>query len=133
MDYGTGGRLRSQYKLDFPVAGKTGTTDNQSDGWFVGYTPLLTCGVWVGCEDRAAHFRSTALGQGARTAMPVFGLFMKKVYSDPKLPYYAIVNSDNKSSKTGYSFPIPSAYSGDASGCNETPVTYETTNKLNFD
>ena len=132
VDYGTGGRLRSQYKLDFPVAGKTGTTDNQSDGWFVGYTPLLTCGVWVGCEDRAAHFRSTALGQGARTAMPVFGLFMKKVYSDPLLPYYAVVNSENKSSKNGYSFPIPSAYSGDASGCNETNA-YPQPNKLDFD
>ena len=132
VDYGTGGRLRSQYKLDFPVAGKTGTTDNQSDGWFVGYTPLLTCGVWVGCEDRAAHFRSTALGQGARTAMPVFGLFMKKVYSDPKLPYYSVANAENKTSKSGYYFPIPSAYSGDASGCNETPVSFETT-QLNFD
>ena len=132
VDYGTGGRLRSQYKLDFPVAGKTGTTDNQSDGWFVGYTPLLTCGVWVGCEDRSAHFRSTALGQGARTAMPVFGLFMKKVYSDPSLPYYSIVNSPTKSSKTGYYFTIPSAYSGDESGCNEN-TNSTPHNKLNFD
>jgi len=88
--------------------------------------------VWVGCEDRAAHFRSTALGQGARTAMPVFGLFMKKVYSDPKLPYYTVVNSENKSSKSGYSFPIPAAYTGDASGCNETNVS-SPPNKLNFD
>ena len=132
VDYGTGGRLRSQYKLDFPVAGKTGTTDNQSDGWFVGYTPLLTCGVWVGCEDRSAHFRSTALGQGARTAMPVFGLFMKKVYSDPKLPYYAIATSPNKSAKTGYYFPIPSAYTGDESGCTEDKSTAPH-DKLNFD
>ena len=120
VDYGTGGRLRSQYGISFPLAGKTGTTDNQSDGWFVGYTPLLTCGVWVGCEDRAAHFRSTALGQGARTAMPVFGLFMSKVYADPKLPYLAVVTGENKSSKSGYSFTIPSAYIGDPSGCNET-------------
>jgi len=132
VDYGTGGRLRSQYKLDFPVAGKTGTTDNQSDGWFVGYTPLLTCGVWVGCEDRSAHFRSTALGQGARTAMPVFGLFMKKVYSDPALPYYAIATAPNKSAKTGYYFTIPSAYSGDESGCNEN-TSAAPHNKLNFD
>lgn len=120
VDYGTGGRLRSQYGITFPLAGKTGTTDNQSDGWFVGYTPLLTCGVWVGCEDRAAHFRSTALGQGARTAMPVFGLFMSKVYSDPKLKYYSIVNSENRGSKEGYNFIIPSSYIGDPSGCNET-------------
>lgn len=116
VDYGTGGRLRGQYKLSFPLAGKTGTTDNQSDGWFVGYTPMLTCGVWVGCEDRSAHFRSTALGQGARTAMPVFGLFMQKVYSDPQLKYAQIVQKQSE----GYNFPIPSAYTGDASGCNET-------------
>jgi Membrane carboxypeptidase/penicillin-binding protein len=120
VDYGTGGRLRSQYKLTFPLAGKTGTTDNQSDGWFVGYTPLLTCGVWVGCEDRSAHFRTTALGQGARTALPVFGLFMQKVYGDLQLPYYAVVNSENKTAKSGYSFTIPEAYIGDPSGCNET-------------
>ncbi|MCQ2284950.1 MAG: transglycosylase domain-containing protein, partial [Bacteroidales bacterium] len=127
VDYGTGGRLRGQYKLTFPVAGKTGTTDNQSDGWFVGYTPVLTCGVWVGCEDRSAHFRSTALGQGARTAMPVFGLFMQKVYSDPNLKYLAITQKQGE----GYSFPIPSAYTGDASGCNETKK--DTLQPLDFD
>ena len=127
VDYGTGGRLRGQYKITFPLAGKTGTTDNQSDGWFVGYTPVLTCGVWVGCEDRAAHFRTTALGQGARTAMPVFALFMQKVYSDPNLKYAAIVQSQ----KEGYSFPIPSAYTGDASGCNENKE--EQVHELNFD
>ena len=131
VDYGTGGRLRSQYGISFPLAGKTGTTDNQSDGWFVGYTPLLTCGVWVGCEDRAAHFRSTALGQGARTAMPVFGLFISKVYADPNLPYLAVVTGENKSSKNGYSFTIPSAYIGDPSGCNETKR--DSIMKLDFD
>lgn len=120
VDYGTGGRLRGQYKLDFPLAGKTGTTDNQSDGWFVGYTPMLTCGVWVGCEDRAAHFRTTALGQGARTALPVFGLFMQKVYGDTQLPYHAIVTASDRWSKPGYDFTIPAAYIGDPSGCNET-------------
>jgi len=120
VDYGTGGRLRGQYKLDFPLAGKTGTTDNQSDGWFVGYTPLLTCGVWVGCEDRSAHFRSTALGQGARTALPVFGLFMQKVYGDSQLPYHAIVTAPDRWSKSGYDFTVPESYIGDPSGCNET-------------
>lgn len=120
VNFGTGGRLRSQYGITFPCAGKTGTTDNQSDGWFVGYTPLLTCGVWVGCEDRAAHFRSTALGQGARTAMPVFGLFMNKVYSDPQLPYNKIITSENRYSSDQYIFKQPSAYIGDPSGCNET-------------
>ena len=131
VDFGTGGRLRSQYGISFPLAGKTGTTDNQSDGWFVGYTPLLTCGVWVGCEDRAAHFRSTALGQGARTAMPVFGLFISKVYSDPQLPYYKIVTAENRQSVPGYNFIIPSAYIGDPSGCNETKR--DSIMKLDFD
>ena len=85
VQYGTGVRLHYRYNLDMPMAGKTGTTDNNSDGWFMGYTPLLTAGVWVGCEDRAAHFRSTNLGQGANTALPVWALFMKKCYADPKL------------------------------------------------
>lgn len=117
VQHGTGARLRGQYKINFPMAGKTGTTDNQSDGWFVGYTPLLSCGVWVGCEDRAAHFRTTALGQGARTAMPVFALFMQKCYSDPNLPYSKVVANPEKYS--GLEFTIPAAYTGDPSGCNE--------------
>jgi penicillin-binding protein 1A len=119
VDFGTGGRLRSQYKLTFPLAGKTGTTDNQSDGWFVGYTPMLTAGVWVGCEDRAAHFRSIGLGQGARTAMPVFALFMQRCYEDPNLPYHKIANEGGNIS--GYNFTIPAAFTGDANGCNEKP------------
>jgi penicillin-binding protein 1A len=119
VDHGTGVRLRGQYKLNFPLAGKTGTTDNHSDGWFVGYTPVLTAGVWVGCEDRAAHFRSLALGQGARTAMPVFAMFMQKCYEDPELPYHRIVAEPDKHS--GYNFTIPAAYTGDPSGCNEKP------------
>ncbi|MCL2291028.1 MAG: transglycosylase domain-containing protein [Bacteroidetes bacterium] len=119
VDYGTGGRLRSQYKLNFPLAGKTGTTDNHSDGWFVGYTPVLTAGVWVGCEDRAAHFRTIDLGQGARTAMPVFALFMQKCYEDPALPYHKIISEGGK--YPGYNFTIPAAYTGDPSGCNEKP------------
>jgi penicillin-binding protein 1A len=119
VDHGTGVRLRGQYKLNFPLAGKTGTTDNHSDGWFVGYSPVLTAGVWVGCEDRAAHFRSLALGQGARTAMPVFALFMQKCYEDPKLPYHQIVAEQDD--KFGYNFIIPATYTGDPSGCNEKP------------
>ncbi len=82
---GTGGRLR--YAADwggitYPTAGKTGTTQNNSDGWFIGLTPDLATGVWVGAEDRAVRFRSTDEGQGARTAMPIYGYFMKKVYKD---------------------------------------------------
>lgn len=134
VDYGTGLRLRGQYKLDFPLGGKTGTTNNQSDGWFVGYTPMLTCGIWVGCDDRSAHFRSLALGQGARTALPVFGLFMQKVYGDPDLPYYKITNNENKYTAHGYDFVIPAAYTGDKSGCNETTTnTSPKITELNFD
>jgi penicillin-binding protein 1A len=85
VEGGTATRLRGRYGLTNPIAGKTGTTQNNSDGWFMGLTPDLVTGVWVGCEDRAAHFRSTALGQGANTALPIWGLFMKKVYADRSL------------------------------------------------
>jgi len=85
VEGGTASRLRGTYKLTNPIAGKTGTTQNNSDGWFMGLTPELVTGVWVGCEDRAAHFRSTALGQGANTALPIWGLFMQKVYEDKKI------------------------------------------------
>ncbi len=82
---GTGGRLRFMYNLNNPIAGKTGTTQNQSDGYFMGITPDLTTGVWVGAEDRSVHFRSTALGQGSHTALPIWAIYMKKVYADPTL------------------------------------------------
>jgi penicillin-binding protein 1A len=85
VDHGTGIRLRYKYGITAPVAGKTGTTQNNSDGWFIGITPELVSGVWVGCEDRSAHFRSTDLGQGASMALPIWGLYMKKVYEDKKL------------------------------------------------
>ncbi|MGB4774644.1 MAG: transglycosylase domain-containing protein [Daejeonella sp.] len=85
---GTGRRLRSApYSLTNPIGGKTGTTQNNSDGWFMGITPQLVTGVWTGCEDRALHFTSTSLGEGANSALPVFGKYMKKVYADPKLKY----------------------------------------------
>jgi penicillin-binding protein 1A len=85
VQYGTGMRLRFRYNLTNPIAGKTGTTQNQSDGWFMGITPELVSGVWVGCEDRSIHFRTTQLGQGANTALPIWGLYMKKVYADEDL------------------------------------------------
>ena len=85
VQFGTGGRLRGQYQLRMPIAGKTGTTQNQSDGWFMGITPDLVSGCWVGCEDRLVHFRTLELGQGARTAMPIWALYMKKVYGDKNL------------------------------------------------
>ena len=80
--YGSGIRLKYRYKLEPPMAGKTGTTQNQSDGWFIGHTPDLVTGVWVGCEDRAAHFRTIVEGQGASMALPIWALYMKQVYED---------------------------------------------------
>jgi penicillin-binding protein 1A len=85
VESGTGVRLRYKYGLDYPIAGKTGTTQNQSDGWFMGITPDLVTGVWVGCEDRAAHFRDITLGQGANMALPIWALYMQKVYGDKSL------------------------------------------------
>ncbi len=75
------------YKIINPIAGKTGTTQNQSDGWFVGMVPNLCTGVWVGNEDRAAHFNSLIYGQGATMALPIWGLFMKKVYADDSVVF----------------------------------------------
>ncbi len=85
VDGGTGSRLRFRYGLSGAIAGKTGTTNDNSDGWFIGYTPTITAGVWVGAEDRYVHFNSTALGQGANMALPIWGLWMKKVLADGKL------------------------------------------------
>ncbi|MFN5323689.1 MAG: penicillin-binding protein 1A [Bacteroidota bacterium] len=85
VEFGTGARLRWRYGLKNDIAGKTGTTQNQSDGWFMGITPDLVSGAWVGCEDRAVRFRSTYLGQGANTALPIWGLYMQKVYADSSL------------------------------------------------
>ncbi|HVV54551.1 MAG TPA: transglycosylase domain-containing protein [Mucilaginibacter sp.] len=82
---GTGSRLIYKYHITNPVAGKTGTTQDNSDGWFIGMVPQLVTGVWTGCEDRDIHFRSTRLGEGANTALPIFALYMKKIYANPDL------------------------------------------------
>lgn len=82
---GTGIRLRSKYKLTNPIAGKTGTTQNQSDGWFMGITPDLVTGVWTGAEDRSVHFKTISLGQGSNMALPIWALYMQKVYADPTI------------------------------------------------
>jgi penicillin-binding protein 1A len=84
---GTGQRLGWKYKLNNPIGGKTGTTQKNSDGWFMGITPELVTGVWTGAEDRAIHFTLTDNGDGATTALPVFGLYMQKVYADKSLKY----------------------------------------------
>ncbi|NMH28305.1 penicillin-binding protein 1A [Flavobacterium silvaticum] len=95
---GSGVRLRTQgggygyervtgypYVFNNPIAGKTGTSQNQSDGWFVGMVPNLATGVWVGCEDRSARFKSITYGQGAVAALPIWGMFMKSCYNDTAL------------------------------------------------
>lgn len=69
----------------YPIAGKTGTTQNNSDGWFMGLTPDLVTGVWVGAEERSIRFATTDMGQGANTALPIWGYFMQKVHADPTL------------------------------------------------
>jgi penicillin-binding protein 1A len=89
VDSGTGARLRgSQFKLAYPMAGKTGTTQNNSDCWFVGITPKMTTVVWTGGELRSIHFRSMEFGQGARQALPIFGHYMRRVYDDNVLNFY---------------------------------------------
>lgn len=79
---GTGRRVQFRYKLYNEIAGKTGTTQNNSDGWFMGITPELVSGCWTGAEDRAVHFDKTSLGQGANMALPIWGKYMQKVYAD---------------------------------------------------
>ncbi|MCK9302920.1 MAG: transglycosylase domain-containing protein [Bacteroidales bacterium] len=88
VESGTGIRLRYRYGLNNPIAGKTGTTQNNSDGWFMGLTPNLVSGVWCGCEDRSAHFKTLALGQGANTALPVWAVYMTKLYNDKSINLY---------------------------------------------
>jgi len=98
--YGSGARLRSgainnyvynnvvtghPYAFKNPIAGKTGTTQNQSDGWFMGMVPNLVSGVWVGGDDRSVHFPSIVFGQGATMALPIWAVFMKKCYEDEEL------------------------------------------------
>jgi penicillin-binding protein 1A len=89
IDGGTGGSLRAAWRpwggITAPMAGKTGTTQNNSDGWFMGLTPELVTGVWVGAEDRAVRFTSMEWGQGARMALPIYGYYMKKIYADKKI------------------------------------------------
>lgn len=94
IDHGTGVRVRFRYGLKMPMGGKTGTTQNNSDGWFMGFTPSLVSGAWVGGEDRAIHFDSMAEGQGASMALPIWALYMQKVLADPDLGYSATEEFD---------------------------------------
>ncbi|UYW00942.1 PBP1A family penicillin-binding protein [Flavobacterium agricola] len=90
LRYGTGGPAYKRvtglpYKFTNKIAGKTGTSQNNSDGWFIGMVPNLATGIWVGNDDRAANFKKTTYGQGATMALPIWGLFMQKCYADPTL------------------------------------------------
>ncbi|MEE1096145.1 MAG: transglycosylase domain-containing protein [Paludibacteraceae bacterium] len=87
MDHGTGVRVRYKYGIQAPMGGKTGTSNNNSDGWFMCFTPSLVNGAWVGGEDRAIHFDNLAQGQGASMALPIGALYMQKVLSDSTLGY----------------------------------------------
>ncbi|MDD7302967.1 MAG: transglycosylase domain-containing protein [Bacteroidaceae bacterium] len=100
MNGGTGSRMRNRYGIHAQMAGKTGTTNDNSDGWFVGYTPSLTFGSWVGGEERQIHFNSMSLGQGANSALPIVALFLQKVYATPSLGY-----------SPEETFPFPANYS----------------------
>lgn len=90
------------YELTNPIAGKTGTTQNQSDGWFMGMVPNLVTGVWVGAEDRAAHFKTITYGQGATMALPIWGLYMKACYADESLD----VSKENFEKPSGLSINV---------------------------
>lgn len=105
VDGGTGSRVRRNYGLNMPMGGKTGTTQNNSDGWFMGFTPSLVSGVWVGGEDRSIRFDNMAEGQGASMALPIWGMYMKKVLGDPSLGYSA-----------SEGFDVPASFNANA-GC----------------
>lgn len=87
VDGGTGGRLRFRYNLTAEMGGKTGTTNSNSDAWFMGVTPRLVSGCWVGGDDRDIHFNSMSMGQGATMALPIFAYYMQKIYDDDALDY----------------------------------------------
>lgn len=87
MNGGTGSRMRYRYKVECDMGGKTGTTNRNADAWFMGFTPSLVSGCWVGGEDRDIHFDSTKMGQGANMALPIWAYFMRKVFADSSLDY----------------------------------------------
>ena len=82
---GTGMRIRAKYQLKNEIAGKTGTTNNHSDGWFMGLTPNLVSGTWTGGEERSIHFDNLKIGQGSNMALPIWALYMQKIYADTSL------------------------------------------------
>ena len=94
VDGGTAGRLRFRYNIEGEIGGKTGTTNRNSDAWFIGFTPELVSGCWVGGDDRDIHFDNMAMGQGATMALPIWAYYMKKIYADGTLHYSPAVPFD---------------------------------------
>ena len=111
---GTAGRLRYKYEINNDIAGKTGTTQNHSDGWFMCYTPNLVCGAWVGGMTPAVRFRDMSLGQGAYMALPVCALFLQKLYKNPA---YTALKSEK--------FPEPSKWVKDSMNCDPKSYSQE--------
>lgn len=119
INSGTGSRLRrAPYNITAVMGGKTGTTNYNADGWFMGFTPNLVSGVWVGGDERYIHFNRMAQGQGAAMALPIYGLYMKKVYADKSLPYSQTLQFQEP--PAGFSPCYKESY-GDAPAA-ETPV-----------
>ncbi len=125
---GTGSRLMYRYGIRNPVAGKTGTPQDNSDGWFIGMVPQLVTGVWTGCEDPDIHFRSTSLGEGANSALPIFALYMKKVYANQELGIKKNVDFDLPKAPLTITIDC-SAYDQKAQG---TPPATDVDKKLGF-
>ncbi len=115
VDGGTGSRLRYKYGVKSVLAGKTGTTDNNSDGWFIGLNPKLATAIWVGGEYRSIHFNSMAWGQGAAMALPIFGYFMNECEKNPHLGFY----------KGGFAMPSGMEFVDDCNA-NDSPSDLQT-------
>jgi len=115
VESGTAGRLKWKYNISADVAGKTGTTNDNSDGWFVGITPQLVAGIWVGGDEKAIHFRTTRLGSGSNMALPIYGKFLSKIYSD---------SLTNISSNARFQIPPPSIMRSIELDCNKYDIPY---------
>lgn len=119
--FGTGARLRYKYSFTADIAGKTGTTNDNSDGWFIGITPNLVSGAWVGGEERSIRFLNGVYGQGASMALPIWALYMQKVFANPALPY-----------KQSQSFKIPDKLNGNYDCSQSEDVNVNVDNLIEF-
>ena len=108
IDNGTGASIRSGYRIQGDFAGKTGTTQDQSDGWFIGMSPNLVAGCWVGADDPGIHFRTINYGQGAYMALPIVGKFFSKIYNDARYSKMKLAKFDQPSNRILSELSIPS-------------------------